>query len=239
MQLLLVDPEPLTTGLLSDGLRSSGFRVTSTQFGARLLIGQYAHAAALVIDGGPLAQRKLEIIDRLRRAGVKQPMMVLSCAGDWRSKVECLDAGADDYLVWPVRSEEVAARLRALIRRTAGNPTDRIVDGGFELDLKARCAWLNGKCLDLTKTEFRLLRLLVFASGRVVSHQEIRTMLYSECTDVSANAVEVQIARLRRKVGKTRIRTMRGIGYRYVSATGDAVPETLELDKEACWRKDR
>ncbi len=142
--------------------------------------------------------------------------MILSPIGNWRDKVDCLNCGADDFLFKPIRGEEVTARLRAVIRRFAGRSTDRMRAGDIELDLKARSAWIGGDPLDLTRNEFRLLRLFVMRSERFLSGEELLGQLYARKQDRSTNSVEVQIARLRRKIGKGRIQTLRGVGYRLV-----------------------
>ena len=160
------------------------------------------------------------------------PLIVLSAAGDWRAKVECLDAGADDYLVKPVRSEEVAARVRAVVRRALGNTTNRFMVGDFVFDLSSKCAWLGERCLDLTSTEFRLLRLFLMRPEDVHSHEEIHEALHRGGSHCSPNAVEVQIARLRRKIGKAMIQTVRGMGYRYAGEIES--PTSSQATLEPC-----
>jgi DNA-binding winged helix-turn-helix (wHTH) protein len=107
----------------------------------------------------------------------------------------------------------------------------------IEIDLKSMCGWLSGQCLDLTRNEFRLLRLLLLCPDRVLSHEEIRGQLYRNADECSQNAVEVLVARLRRKVGKKRIVTVRGIGYRFKTGIVSTAPAVDEL--EPCHSSDR
>jgi len=218
LQVVLIEGDPLSssTGWLAEKLAGHGFiacRETPDRCARerRTFDGSRAVVLDLGTGTGPAADH----VRLIRRAGLEQPCLVLSAHDDWRDKIECLDAGADDYVVKPVRSEEVAARLRAMIRRASGNATDRFESGDLVLDLRVRCAWLADRCLDLTRNEFRLLRMFLLEPGKVMTHQEIHRQLYPDRADCSTNAIEVQIARLRRKIGRTRIRTIRGLGYRY------------------------
>ncbi len=215
MNLLLIEDESDSAGWLAERLSTSGFvvhRVISSQ--QALCEGLSENAAAVILDVGHSGPSGRELVKPLRDAGIEQPLVLLSARGSWRDKVESLDAGADDYLIKPVRAEEVAARLRAIIRRSAGSAIDRIAVGDMDIDLKGQIARLGGKPLDLTRNEFGLLSLFLMRAGRVLANQEIRSLLYSGATSRSVNAVEVHIARLRSKIGRERIRTIRGLGYR-------------------------
>lgn len=225
MNLGLIGDDLDNSDWLEGRLANSGFavqRMSSLHEALRKDPG--SSLSALAFDLGSNSAPAAHYVKALRQAQFAQPILVLSTRGDWREKVDSLDAGADDYVIKPVRSEEIVARLLAIIRRSAGNHSNRLEMGDLTLDLKARCAWLGSRCLDLTRSEFRLLRLFLFQSDRILSHQEIRNQLYSCDAPVSVNAVEVQIARLRRKVGQDRIKTVRGVGYRFISAEGASDP---------------
>ncbi|MGE5722784.1 MAG: winged helix-turn-helix domain-containing protein [Sphingomonadales bacterium] len=216
MQVLLIGTDPGESRILAKRLAPAGFvalHADSPEQAVRNGFNQ--RAVAVIVALGLGASNAATIVRSLREAGMDQPLIVLAARGGWREKIECLDCGADDYLLKPVHSEEIAARLRAIIRRSAGSATDRISVGGIDLDLKTRCAWLEGKCLNLTRNEFRLLRLFMLLPGRNLKHSEIQDQLHPGMADRSINALEVQIARLRRKVGRQRILTVRGIGYRF------------------------
>lgn len=215
MHLLLIEDEVGASELLAHRLLDSGFRTTRVRTEAEALMSVHRdRVAALLLDAGSSCQSPVQSIRVLRQGGLSQPMLVLAARGDWRDRVDALDAGADDYVSKPVRSEEVAARLRAVIRRSAGQSENRILLGGLDLDLKLRCAWLDGNCLNLSRNEFRLLRTLVLGNGQLVLRETIRAVLASGRADLTENAVEVQIGRLRRKIGRDWIRTVRGLGYR-------------------------
>ena len=193
--------------------------------------GLVSSAVAAILDFGPNDRNCPQAVRALRAAGIHQPLLVLAGSDGWQAKVENLDAGADDYLCKPVRSEEVAARLRALIRRTNGNSSSGMRVGDIELDIQARCAWRNGMCLELTKSEFRLLQLFILYPDKTMTQREIQEYLQPDIVGHSPNAVEVLIARLRRKVGKDRIRTYRGQGYRLIR--GDE-PQDPPAPRGAC-----
>ncbi len=218
MRLLLIDPSNGNSQWLGGKLADLGFQPSMARMSLEVVRrGLADHVDAVVIDLGASSPSGATFVRPLRSAGIAKPIMLLSDQGDWRERVASFDAGADDYLLKPVRTEEIAARLRALIRRSGGTATDRIVFGDIELDLKQRCAWRGGQCLDLTRNEFRLLRLFMFAPDRTISHDEIQQNLQRGQIECSRNATEVQIARLRRKLGHDRIRTLRNLGYRFVT----------------------
>jgi len=215
MRLLLIEHDRTFGGWLAERLSASGFGVIRNDSAEQALRdGFMERATAVIIDVGPSGLEGPALIRPIREAGHEQPVLILSARAGWREKVESLDAGADDYLIKPVRPEEVAARLRAVIRREAGSCNDRIALGEIELDLKGMNAWLAGQLLELTRNEFRLLRLFLLREGRVLAHHEIRDHLYANARDRSLNAVEVHVARLRRKIGRDKIRTIRRVGYR-------------------------
>ncbi len=231
MILLLIEADPLTGTRLAEAMGKTGFAPRrALSFQQALREGWLDEAAVILFDAGLTEGQAGQTVRSLRSAGTDQPLIVLSGRGDWQEKVECLDAGADDYLQKPVRSEEIAARLRVIIRRCAGSATDRVVSGDLVLDLKARCAWRQGACLDLTRSEFRLLRLFMLTPAHTVSARKIWHELHPGKAEYSANAVEVQVARLRQKVGRDRIRTIRGAGYRMLPATVHSVPPSEMTD---------
>lgn len=226
MNLLLIDCDGAGTDLLALRLGGAGFRPEVVRTAPGALDSRLREtAAALVLDLGHQAPPAASLIASLRRAGLHQPLLVLSVRDDWRERVASLDAGADDYLVKPIHSEEVAARLRAGIRRAIGVGSDRIVSGDLDVDLRGQCAWLGGRCLDLTRNEFRLLRLFLLAPGGQVSKTEIAGAVWPDNRDSRDNAIEVLVGRLRAKLGAARIRTVRGVGYRL----GDLEPVGAQL----------
>ncbi|BCA57543.1 response regulator transcription factor [Sphingomonas sp. HMP6] len=172
----------------------------------------------LVVDLGLPGMSGLELIRSLRARGLKTPVLILTARGSWQDKVEGLNAGADDFIVKPVRIEELVARLHALARRAAGHSASRLRVGTLSLDPALKQAFIGDDAIDLTGTEYRLLSLLIYNAGRVLGQSAILDHLYPLQAERDPNTVEVHMGRLRRKVGRDRIKTVRGIGYRLMTA---------------------
>ena len=168
----------------------------------------------LVIDIGLPGMSGIELVRALRARSIATPILILTARSSWQEKVEGLNAGADDFIVKPVRTEELVARLHALARRAAGHSATRLSAGPLSIDTASGEAWLDDQPLALTAGEFRLLRLLIYNAGRTLSREVILDQLYSLNSERHGNAVEVLVGRLRRKVGPDRIATVRGLGYR-------------------------
>jgi two-component system OmpR family response regulator len=168
---------------------------------------------AIVLDLGLPKLDGLTLLRRWREAGLVVPVLVLTARGSWHEKVQGIDTGADDYLSKPFRMEEVLARLRALIRRASGHAHPEIRCGAVALDSRLARVTLHGVPVNLTSHEFRVLSYLMHHRGRVVSQAELTEHIYAQSFDRDSNTVEVFIARLRRKLGATFIRTLRGLGY--------------------------
>lgn len=234
MRLLIIESDREQSDRLIDRLTESGFIAHLAISVRHALDNDLAKGvAAIILDNGLRYGPILPEVCHLRDAGVNQPLVVLSNKGDWRERVECLDAGADDFMIKPVRSEEVVARIRAIVRRGAGHSNDRIVLGNLDIDLKARGAWLDGACLSLARNEFRFLRLFALNVDGILSQTDLLDQLSSDRLRPSNNAVEVQINRLRRKVGADRIQTIRGVGYRFVSGASDTASDAA-VTRDPC-----
>ena len=200
---------------MADGLAASGFAVERADNGA----DGYAMAKdeqydAVVLDLGLPQIPGIEVLRNWRSAGVKTPVLILTARGAWAEKVEGLNAGADDYITKPFHIPEVAARLNALIRRSAGLASSKITHHGVTLDLDSGKAAFQGQSVDLTAKEFRMLSYFMHRIGRVVSQAELTEHLYSLDDIRESNTVEVYVSRLRRKFGADLIKTIRGLGYR-------------------------
>lgn len=216
MRILIVDFEGDSGLRLAERLGEHGFVAEVARSATEALRRRLPEGTtALVIDLGMGSRAAgTEVVRGLRGAGLDQPILILSAHGSWSERVDTLDAGADDYLVKPVRAEEVAARLRAILRRAAGCASETLCAGDFALDLRNRQVTLCGEPLDLTRNEFRLLRLLLLQPDRTLGNRQIQQMLSTSARTSSLNAVEVHVGRLRKKIGRERIRTIRGVGYR-------------------------
>jgi len=154
------------------------------------------------------------VLERWRRENMATPVLILTARGAWSEKVAGFDAGADDYLTKPFHTEELLARLRALLRRSAGHSAPSLACGGLRLDPRAARASVNGEPLRLTSLEYRLLHYLMMHQGRVISRTELVEHLYDQDFDRDSNTIEVFIGRVRKKIGPERIETVRGLGYR-------------------------
>ena len=170
--------------------------------------------SVLVVDVGLPGMSGIELVRGLRSRGLATPILILTARSSWEEKVEGLNAGADDFIVKPVRTEELVARLHALARRAAGHSSTRIAAGRIAIDTATGEAWLDEAPLALTAREFRLLQLLLYSSGRTLTRQAILDNLYSLDHDRDENAIEVLVGRLRRKIGREHVVTVRGLGYR-------------------------
>jgi two-component system OmpR family response regulator len=153
------------------------------------------------------------VLDRWRKAGKVMPVLVLTARDSWSDKVAGLDAGADDYLAKPFQTEELIARLRALIRRAAGQATSELTAGGVRLDSRSGRVTLDGEPVKLTAQEFKLLSYLMHHKGKVVSRTELIEHIYDQDFDRDSNTIEVFITRIRKKLGADLISTTRGLGY--------------------------
>ncbi len=153
------------------------------------------------------------MLRKWRAAGQRLPVLILTARGDWSERVEGIDAGADDYLPKPFRMEELMARLRALIRRAAGQATAMMVNGRIALDTRRMSVSLDGVPIHLSPQEYRLVSYLMQHAGRVVSQLELTEQLYVQDFERDSNAVEVLVGRVRRKLGTDLIQTRRGFGY--------------------------
>jgi len=217
MRILLAEDDTLLGDGLRAGLRQRGFQVDWVRDGAaaeRELRGQ-PYAAAVLDLGLPLLDG-IDVLSAVRRAGVTLPVLVLTARDTVPDRVRGLDTGADDYVVKPVDLDELAARLRALVRRAHGQVQERLVAQDVVLDPAARSVTQAGVAVTLSTREFDLLQVLMLGAGRVLSREQIEQQLYSWGQEVESNAVEVHVHHLRRKLGAALIQTVRGVGYMLV-----------------------
>jgi two-component system, OmpR family, response regulator len=201
---------------LTEGLRGAGFALDHApdgEMGYRL--GRFEKFDAVILDLGLPDMKGVDVLKRWRQAGQEMPVLILTARGSWTEKVEGLNAGADDYITKPCHIQEVAARLRALIRRSAGKPSATLVHNDIELSPASGTVTVAGKPVELTAQEFRILNYFMHRQGRVIPQSELLDHLYSMDTERDPNTIEVYVARLRRKLGRDAIKTLRGLGYRF------------------------
>jgi len=214
MRILLAEDDPLLGDGLRAGLRQLGFQVDWVRDGRaaerELLAEPYA---AAVLDLGLPLKDGVQVLPAIRRAGITTPVLVLTARDAVPDRIRGLDLGADDYVVKPVDLNELAARLRALVRRAHGQPQERLASQDVVLDPAARSVLRAGVPVALPAREFDLLHALMLNAGRVLSREQLEQHLYSWGREVESNAVEVHIHHLRRKLGNAVIQTVRGVGY--------------------------
>jgi DNA-binding response OmpR family regulator len=200
---------------LVEGLTASGFVVEHAADGEMgLSLGRTEDFDAVILDLGLPDISGVELLKRWRSGERAMPVLILTARDSWTEKVDGLNAGADDYITKPFHVPEVAARLRALIRRAAGKATPTLRFEEIEVTPSSGTVTLSGKPVDLTASEFRLLNYFMHRQGRVIPQTELLDHLYSLDEERDANTIEVYVARLRKKLGRDIIKTLRGLGYR-------------------------
>lgn len=214
MRVLLVEDEDDIARRIDRALQTSGYIVERASDGEDAWFrGDSENFDVVVLDLGLPQMDGIQILKRWREAGRDMPVIILTARGSWMERVEGIDAGADDYLPKPFQMEELKARLRALLRRSSGSASAVISIGPVRLDTRQMSVSVDGARLDLSPLEFRLLSYLMHHSGRVVSQLELTEHVYGEDIERGSNAVEVLIARVRKKLGVDLITTRRGYGY--------------------------
>ncbi|CAN7679771.1 response regulator transcription factor [Rhizobium sp. LjRoot30] len=219
MRILLVEDDRLIARDLIAHLERAGYVVDHARDGEDgWYRGESEDFAAAILDLGLPSMDGMTILKRWRKDGRRFPVLILTARGNWEERVEGIDAGADDYLAKPFQIAEVLARLRAILRRYAGEPSPVLSAGDLHLDPRSKSVTLRDRPIDLTPLEYRCLHHLFQNRERHVSQQELTEQLYAQDFDRDSNSVEVLIGRLRRKLGKAFIETRRGYGYRIAAA---------------------
>lgn len=217
MRILLVEDDTMLADSIREGLEKGGFSVdhlaaAEPAESALALI----HYDLAIIDIGLPRMSGLELIQGFRQRGITLPVLVLTARDGLDDRIRGLDLGADDYMVKPFQLPELLARMRALIRRSCSATSSELTAGRIRLDLARREATLDGNPLDLTGREWDILQQLMLASPHVLTKQKMVESLSGWDNEITANAVEIYVSRLRQKLSESgvEIRTIRGIGYR-------------------------
>ena len=219
MRLLIVEDDVALRQSLAGSLRASGFTVdeAGTAAEAEYFAGEYAVQLAIVDLGLP-DRSGVDLVRRLRAAGRRFPILVLTAREHWQDKVAGLNAGADDYVVKPCHLDELKARINALLRRAAGQAEPVLRAGPVAVHTDSREVRVSGRTVQLTAFEYRLLEMLALRAGRIVSKAELTDQLYDQDFERESNVIEVLVTRLRNKLDPDRslnlIETVRGQGYR-------------------------
>jgi len=214
LRVLLAEDDPMIGASIRSGLRQDGFAVDWVDDGraAEEALAGNVHDA-LVLDLGLPRRTGLEILSAMRRRGDARPVLVLTARDAVADRVAGLDSGADDYLVKPFDLGELAARLRALLRRGSGRAAPVLEAGDVELNPATREVRLRGDPVAVSPREFALLEALLARPGVILSRAQLEDKLYGWTDPVESNAVEVHIHALRKKLGAEFIRNVRGVGW--------------------------
>lgn len=220
MRLLLIEDEAPLSEQIASSLREAGFAVDTALTGEDgQFMGEDYPIDVAVVDLGLPDISGLDVIKAWREAGKTFPVLILTARGRWEEKVTGLESGADDYLVKPFHMEELVARLRALIRRSAGFADSKISMGAYTLDTSSQKILLHDQEIDVTAFEYKVLEYLMLHADSVVSKSELSEHLYEDDFDRDSNVLEVIIGRLRKKLDPDKtanpIETLRGRGYRF------------------------
>lgn len=218
MRILLVEDEPTLRHQLRQQLQEAGYAVDEADNGRDALhLGETEPFDAIVLDLGLPQIDGLTVLRRWRALGQGTPVLILTARDNWHEKVEGIDAGADDYLTKPFHMEELLARLRGLIRRSAGQSSPLLRCGPVTLDTRSGRVTVHDQSIVLTSHEFKVLAYLMHRPDAVVSRTELTEHIYAQDSDRDSNTIEVFIARLRKKLPPNLIETVRGLGYRLVA----------------------
>lgn len=215
MRILLVEDDRDLNRQIEATLLDAGYVVDKAFDGEEgHFLGDTEPYDAVILDIGLPGMDGISVLEAWRREGRTMPVLMLTARDRWSDKVSGIDAGADDYVTKPFHTEEVLARLRALIRRAAGHASSEIEAGPVRIDTRQSRVTMSGNPVKLTSHEYRLLSYLMHHRGEVVSRTELIEHLYDQDFDRDSNTIEVFVGRLRKKLHSEVIETVRGLGYR-------------------------
>jgi two-component system OmpR family response regulator len=214
MRLLIVEDEPTLADQIRRVLQSEGRVVDLVHDGVEAAyLGSVEPYDAIVLDIGLPGRDGLSVLKEWRAQGIAIPVLILTARDGWSERVDGLDAGADDYLTKPFHMRELSARIRAMLRRTAGQANPVFEKAGVVFDSRTSRTMVEGMPIDLTAQETAVLSYLFHHTGRLVSRSELSEHIYSHDSDPDSNTIAVFVTRLRKKLGARLIQTVRGAGY--------------------------
>jgi len=215
MRILIAEDEAVLAKLLKAELEKAGFAVDLSADGEEAChLGESEPYDAIVLDLGLPLRDGMTVLKHWRSCGIGTPVLVLTARESWSDRIKGMDAGADDYVCKPFHTGEVIARLRALIRRSHGLSSTVLTCGGVSLDTARGEVTQNGQAIDLTAAELKTLSYLMHHQDRIVSRSELTEHIYAQDYDRDSNTIEVFIGRLRQKLGRNLVKTVRGLGYK-------------------------
>lgn len=214
MRILLTEDDPQLGRAIQIGLEQDGYAVdwvtSAEQAHTAVRLHDYG---CILLDLGLPGQDGMAALEQLRTRGFDGAILIVTARDNVAGRIAGLDAGADDFIAKPFDLDEVTARIRSACRRAAGRVSEKLVHGELVLDIAARQVTQAGRPVALTVKEFRILQMLVEHSGRVLSREQLEKNLYSWGEEVESNAVQVHIHHLRKKLGRSLIRTVHAVGY--------------------------
>ena len=214
MRVLLVEDDRRIASDVGRALKAAGYVVETVSDGEEAWFrGDTEDYGAIILDLGLPGMDGLSVLKRWRAIGRSIPVLILTARGSWAERVDGIDAGADDYLPKPFKMEELLARLRSIIRRSAGHASSVVTSGDLILDERQMKVSVRGVPIALSPLEYRLVAYLLLHRGRVVSQHELDENVYGHGEEHDSNALEVLIGRVRKKLGTELIETRRGFGY--------------------------
>lgn len=215
MRILIVEDDETLAGQIASNLKDAGYTYDIANDGEEgHFLGDTEPYDAIILDLGLPIMDGASVLKKWRADGREMPVLILTARDSWTDKVEGLDAGADDYLAKPFIVEELLARLRALIRRSAGQTSPVLEVGPVRLDTRNSRVTVDGAAVKLTAQEFKLLSYLMHHDGKVISRTELTEHIYDQDFDKDSNTIEVFVNRIRKKLNVQVIHTVRGLGYR-------------------------
>ena len=221
MRVLVVEDDPDLSRQMQEALTGAGYVVDHAEDGEEgHFLGDTEPYDAIVLDLGLPVLDGISVLKKWRTDGHKTPVLILTARDQWGEKVAGFDAGADDYVTKPFNMEEILARLRALIRRSAGHATSELTCGPVAIDTSSSRVTVDGASIKLTAQEFRLLAYMMHHQDKVCSRTELTEHIYDQDFDLDSNTIEVFVGRLRKKLGVPIIQTKRGLGYQVTEPDG-------------------
>ena len=214
MRLLVVEDDQDLSRQMRTIMEEAGYAVDTSLDGEDgHYLGETESYDAIILDLGLPLLDGISVLRKWRKGGIETPVLILTARDDWSEKVAGLDAGADDYVTKPFQIDEVLARVRALIRRSAGQANPELKCGPVVLNINNSKVTVDGAPIKLTAQEYKLLSYLMHYPDKVVSRTELTEHIYDQDFDRDSNTIEVFVTRIRRKLGVNIIRTIRGLGY--------------------------
>ena len=226
MRLLLVEDDQDLSRQMKTVLEEGGYAVDCSFDGEDAhFLGETESYDAIILDLGLPVMDGLSVLKKWRNQGIAAPVLILTARDEWSEKVAGLDAGADDYVTKPFKVEEVLARVRALIRRSAGKASPELTCGPVTLNTNNSKVTVNGMPVKLTAQEYKLLSYMMHHPEKVISRTELTEHIYDQDFDRDSNTIEVFVTRIRKKLGVNILKTIRGMGYQLMDPEGEDAKE--------------